>query len=111
MTGDFNVTRTSGDRSSGRAITRDSRVLNKITLQAGLIDVFIQCGRKPKCTYFCAGRSSRIDLNFVNPTEIVGGMSEKVVSYSDHMTLHFCLGAIKPPNVGRGLGKHNLSLG
>ncbi|CAJ0962728.1 unnamed protein product, partial [Ranitomeya imitator] len=56
------------------------------------------------------GGSSRIDFAFVSPTEAVGTLSEKVVPYSDHLALCFCLGTSNCPDIGRGLWKLNSSL-
>ncbi|XP_040269674.1 IgGFc-binding protein-like [Bufo bufo] len=102
MAGDFNVTLSPGDRSWSRAVARDSRVLHIIILQTGLSDVFTQDCRKPNFTYSCADRSSRIDMAFMNPTETVSWMSEKVVPYSDHLALVFCLGATKHSDIEMG---------
>ncbi|KAG8546178.1 hypothetical protein GDO81_019635 [Engystomops pustulosus] len=155
MAGDFNVTLTLGDRSSGRAVVRDSKVLKSIISQANLCDVFTLggrkpkytytwtgavgltwllavvrdskvlksiisqahlCdvftlgGRKPKYTYTCADRSSRIDMAFVSPSETVCGMSERVVPYSDHLALFFCMGASNRSDIGRGLWRLNSSI-
>lgn len=110
MAGDFNATRTLSDRPTDRPLTRDCKVLNSIIGQAGLCDVFALGGRKPKFTYSCAGRHSRIDLALVSPTEVIGERDEKVVPYSDHLALFFCLGAVKRPEAGRGLWRLNSSL-
>uniref|UniRef100_A0A6I8Q4Z4 Reverse transcriptase domain-containing protein n=1 Tax=Xenopus tropicalis TaxID=8364 RepID=A0A6I8Q4Z4_XENTR len=102
LAGDFNQVLRDVDRT-GRYKKYESQFLVNLVEETGLIDIATAHGRKGKHTYYCGGRSSRIDLVFVKKGEIFSEIKETAVEFSDHLALSFCYGSVGKPRFGRGL--------
>uniref|UniRef100_A0A803K9P7 Reverse transcriptase domain-containing protein n=1 Tax=Xenopus tropicalis TaxID=8364 RepID=A0A803K9P7_XENTR len=101
--GDFNQVLNAADRSGRFFDKHESHFLKNMLQQADMVDVFTHDGRVGKHTYHCAGKSSRLDMAFVQSGEVFTEVEEVLVDYSDHLALSFLLGASSVPAKGRGL--------
>uniref|UniRef100_A0A803JP76 Reverse transcriptase domain-containing protein n=1 Tax=Xenopus tropicalis TaxID=8364 RepID=A0A803JP76_XENTR len=102
LAGDFNEVLKPGDRT-GKYNKYEGAFLSNIIRQAGLVDVATWNGRKGVHTYFCANRSSRIDLVFVKERDTFSDVKETLVDFSDHLMVSFKYGMSELPRRGRGL--------